>query len=334
GVTAEELPAKLTELWQFKVKAGMDGSPCVAGGVAFVTGQDGHIHAVDVATGKRKWKTEIGPSKASPAVKGESVYIGSEDGKFRRLDTATGREMWAFDTGGEITAAANFHGETILIPSHSGKLFALDRTGKKLWQYSADQPIYGSVAVMFGFAYLAGCDSKLHALDADNGERTDTFDLGGQTGVTPAMDGGVFVGTMANEFWAVDREGNPAGKPMRKLWSFKPPKGNGFQGSAAVTADVVVIGSDAGRVWGLDRVTGRPKWEFAAKGDFHASPVVAGNRVYAPSDRTLYVLDLATGKKVRELRLDGEVRGSPAVAGGCVFVATDNGTLYCFGSKD
>jgi outer membrane protein assembly factor BamB len=161
------------------------------------------------------------------------------------------------------------------------------------------------------------------------------FDLGGQTGATPAVHGGMFVGTMANEFWAVGWEGNTVGNTMRKLWMFKPPKGNGFQGSAAVTADVVVTGSDAGRVWGLDRKTGLPKWEFAAKGDFHGSPVVAGNRVYAAStDRALHVLELATGKRVQELRLDGEVRSSPAVAGGCVFVATDRGTLYCFGAKD
>ena len=106
-------------------------------------------------------------------------------------------------------------------------------------------------------------------------------------------------------------------------------------GSAAVTPDAVVIGAEDGRVWSLDRSTGKPRWDHLTRGGpVYGSPVVAGGRVYIGTEQRLYVLDAATGKKVQELPLDGDVRGSVAVAGGCVLVATDNGTLYAFGAKE
>ena len=330
GTVPDQLPDALAEKWVFKAGGDIDGSPCVAGGVAFVASRDEHLYAVDVPTGKQKWKTQIGTSKASPAVRGESVYVGNDEGVFRRLDFATGKELWRFDTGGEISAAANFHGENVLIASQSGRLYALNAAGRQVWEYTAEQPVHGGVAVVGDVVYLAACDSKVRSIDAKTGKPVGEFDLGGQTGATPAVAGGVvFVGTMANEFLAVDA------KTMKKGWAFKPPRGNGFQGSAAVTADAVVIGNDSGFVWALDRKTGLPKWDFAARGDTPGSPVVAGNRVYVACARQkLYVLDLATGKKVQEVEIGGEARGAVGVTGGCVFVATDAGTLHCFGKPE
>jgi outer membrane protein assembly factor BamB len=65
-----------------------------------------------------------------------------------------------------------------------------------------------------------------------------------------------------------------------------------------------------------------------------ASPVVVGQRVYAPSmDGTLYVLDLANGRQVQKIPLDGPIAASPAVADGRLVLGTTKGTVYCLGAK-
>ena len=116
-----------------KARDGFQGSPCVADDVVFAGSFDKHVHAIDVRTGKPIWKTAIGMTKASAAFHDGRVYVGNDLGKLVCLDARTGKEVWSFDTGGEITASASFYAETIFIPSQSGKITALDSSGRKLW---------------------------------------------------------------------------------------------------------------------------------------------------------------------------------------------------------
>jgi len=59
---------------------------------------------------------------------------------------------------------------------------------------------------------------------------------------------------------------------------------------------------------------------------------IAGGRVFVGSnDGRVYGLDLASGKKVWEYEAASPVTSSPAVATGEVVVATADGQVICFG---
>jgi ribosomal protein L4 len=63
-----------------------------------------------------------------------------------------------------------------------------------------------------------------------------------------------------------------------------------------------------------------------------SSPAIAGGRVFVGSnDGRVYGLDLASGKKVWEYEAASPVTSSPAVAKGKVVVATADGQVICFG---
>ena len=63
-----------------------------------------------------------------------------------------------------------------------------------------------------------------------------------------------------------------------------------------------------------------------------SSPASAGGRVFVGSnDGRVYGLDLASGKKVWEYEAASPVTSSPAVAKGKVVVATADGQVICFG---
>ena len=70
---------------------------------------------------------------------------------------------------GQITAAPNFDGDHVLIPTHNSTLYCLDKNGKKVWDFHIEGPIYGGVAVTDGKTFLAGCDSLMHVLDVKTG---------------------------------------------------------------------------------------------------------------------------------------------------------------------
>ena len=82
----------------------------------------------------------------------------------------------------------------------------------------------------------------------------------------------------------------------------------------------------------LEAKTGTPLWTFTTRARADSSPAIAGGRVFVGSnDGRVYGLDLASGKKVWEYEAASPVTSSPAVAKGKVVVATADGQVICFG---
>jgi outer membrane protein assembly factor BamB len=336
GVAADALPDRLAVRWQVKTgtdraTADIESTAAIVGGVVYVGAFDDHLRALDLATGREKWKLKTGAIKAPVGVHEGAVYAGNVDGVFYCVDAATGKERWKHDAQAEVTSGPNFTADGVLFGTQDETLHCLRRAdGKPKWTYQiSGGPVMGTPAVAAGRTFAAGCDSTLHVLDVATGKEQAAVSLDGQVGASAAVrDGRLYVGTMSAQVLAVDLAKAAA------AWTFEPAKRKQpFFASPAVTEKLVVVGSRDKRVYALDRATGQPVWEFATDGKVDSSPVVAGSRVYVGSqDGNLYVLELATGKEVQRVKLDGPVSASPAVAGGCLVIGTERGTVYCLGA--
>jgi outer membrane protein assembly factor BamB len=333
GVGTAKLPDQLEERWTFKTGDTIEGAPVVVGGVVYVASLDKHLYAIELATGKQKWKVKLGPAKASPSVKGDRIYLGDLDGKFYCVNTADGKVVWTFEAEGEIQASANFHGTNIIFGSHDSSLYCLDQNGKKVWDTKVDGPINAAAAVVGDRTFATGCsDGILHVIDATNGKELGTIDLGGQAVATAAVVGDrVYLSMVSNQVVAADW------KTMKRIWAFEAPKRQmPFYSSAAVANGLVVSGSRDKKIYAINAKTGEEVWNFVTDGQVDSSPVVIGDRVYIgclSGDGNFYVLDLKTGKKIQELNLDSAVTGSVGVGADCILVGSDKGTLYCLGKK-
>jgi outer membrane protein assembly factor BamB len=335
GVASSSLPADLVVRWKFKTKDSIEAAVAIVAGVVYAGSCDEHLYALDLATGKEKWKVKLGAIKAAPSYKDGSVYVGTEDGLFFRLDAATGKELWKYDTDSEITSSANFVGDRVLFGASNSILYCLDAGGKVAWKFRIEGgPVNGSptVAAVAGKrTFVGGCDSKLHIIDVDNGKEVAAVDLGGQTGATAAVAGDqVFIGTM--------QPGNVQAVNWKKAevqWVFEPTRSGEFYSSPAVTDKLVILGNRDRHVYALDRTKGELVWEFPTRKRVDGSPVVVGDRVIVgSSDGHLYVLDLAKGKELRKFELGRSIVASPAVAEGCLVIGTLDGVLYCLGKKE
>ena len=81
--------------------------------------------------------------------------------------------------------------------------------GKPFWKHSIADQIRCSPTVARGpqgdRVFLAGCDGKLHVLDAATGAAITAVPIDGPTGTTPAASGDrVFFGTEGGAFFAID----------------------------------------------------------------------------------------------------------------------------------
>src|SRR5580704_4032059 len=269
GVGAAKLPDQLDERWTFKSGDTIEGAPVVVGEVVYFASLDKHLYAVDLATGKQKWKVKLGPAKASPSVKGNRIYLGDLDGKFYCVSTADGKVIWTFEAEGEIQASANFHGNNIIFGSHDSSLYCLNENGKKVWDTKVDGPINAAAAVVGDRTFATGCsDGILHVIDAKNGKELGTIDLGGQAVATAAVvDERVYLSMVSNQVVAADW------KTMKSIWAFEAPKRQmPFYSSAAVVNGMVVAGSRYKKIYAINAKTGEEVWNFVTDGQVDASP--------------------------------------------------------------
>jgi len=336
GVAASALPDKLEVLWTFSTKDAIEGTPAIADGVVYVGSFDKYLRAIDLLTGKEKWRYETGEVKSPAAVRDGKVYIGNLDGVLHCVDAAKGAKIWTFQTPNqmEISSGVSFADGKLYFGCADESLYCLSEKGKQLWTFRVQGgPVMATPAIAHNRTFVAGCDSTLHVLDATEGKELASVELGGQIGATAAVAGDrLYVGTMSpSTVLGVDW------KQAKVAWTFEPEKTRqAFYSSPAVTENLVVIGCRDRHVRALDRATGKEIWDFVAAGQVDCSPVVVGNRVVVGAkDRngSLYVLGLAKGMQLAKIELDGAILGSPAVADGKVVIGTEKGTVYCLGSK-
>ena len=101
GIAAVAPPSTLKVIWSVQVGDVVESSPAVAGGVAYVGVGNGDLVALELATGKVRWKysTKNLIGESSPAVGTEAVYIGDLDGIVHAVDLRDGKPIWTFKTG-------------------------------------------------------------------------------------------------------------------------------------------------------------------------------------------------------------------------------------------
>lgn len=147
----------------------------------------------------------------------------------------------------------------------------------------------------------------------------------------PAVDaatGLVVVGTRDAYLRALHPDGS-------LLWEFKA--GAGFEAPALVEGDTVYAGSLDGRLYALEKATGKERWRYDAREELGSRPVAAGGLVYVTTlQDTLLALDAKTGAWKWNQRRENAGRftirgaGGPAVANGTVYAGFSDGVVAAF----
>jgi outer membrane protein assembly factor BamB len=269
-------------------------SPVIAGGTVFFGSGDGHLYALDAASGELRWKFKTGDVvHASPAYSGGTLYFGSWDSWFYAVDAATGKEKWRFHGG-----------EDALIHNQVG--------------------FQSSPAVVNGVVYTGCRDSNVYALDAATGqEKWRVNNQGSWVNSSPAVAGGkVYFGTSDSSlFHAVDAAtGKPVFKQQLKAYVFSSP---------SVAGDVVYLGILNGTMEARDRESGELLWTFqteASKRNLNWILTSEGKF----NQQMFYQSNWNEGPIVatdRQFAI-GAIFSAPLVAGGVVYVGSADGSLY------
>lgn len=234
-------------------------SPVLTGRTIVIGGQDGIVYALDLATGRVKWRGKTnGKVRGTPAISDGVVVAGSWDGRVYAFDLATGSEQWVHRTAGDTMNL---------------KAFGYDR-----------RAIQGSPAISGGQVFIGSRDGGLYGLDFRTGERQWRATHRGSwvVGSATAEPGRVTVGSSDGHFiHAVD----PA--TGQDIWRLET--GMNVLASPLRVADALVIGlyhteGAGGGVWALDAATGAVRWKLNLDAAVMSSPVAADGELYVGTE--------------------------------------------------
>ena len=317
--------------WRFRMSNDVWGTPVVADGLLYVTSFE--VHALDVATGRRQFKTR--EVAWSMAVSGGRIHASDGPGLYA-LSARDGSEHWRQAADGWVYALRADRG-TVVTGTRGGGVQAWEAaTGERLWELSGAQtdfetPEAGPV-IKAGTVYVWG-DGRLYALDARTGSERWSYPVGdsSMTGgvpvrLLPADDGVVYVSAGSRVF-ALDAAGGA------ERWRFDAPAAflcpPAFVPGAAIAGGGVYLADYLGTVYALDAVNGHDRWRIATESRQSTEPVVvADGLVHLGSGSALYTLDAVSGTPRWRFATGGEVVGAPVVADGRVHFGSADHCLY------
>jgi eukaryotic-like serine/threonine-protein kinase len=166
------------------------------GGQIQSTGQD-FLHALELETGKSKWKYQASSSIIGPPAIGNGlVYFGSSDGWFYALDAVTGKEEWKVQLPCRIASQpvvdkekVYFQATDVTFDKGIYKVYALDAfTGKEQWNFTTigDNLINIPSVVYQGMLYVSG--GSLYSIDTQTGKEVWSYPSWGKIPFTIAND--------------------------------------------------------------------------------------------------------------------------------------------------
>jgi outer membrane protein assembly factor BamB len=127
-------PSSGAELWRVNgLGSDMAPSPILAGGFVIACKVNADVLAIrpngsgDVTKTHIAWtSTDGAPDVPSPVVVGNRLYLLGGGGLLRCCDVANGKELWAHDFGEEFYSSPALAGNTIIMITRKGVLFAVE----------------------------------------------------------------------------------------------------------------------------------------------------------------------------------------------------------------
>ena len=259
--------------------------------------------------------------KSSPTVTADSIYLGDEEGTLHALDRATGKKRWTFSTSAEIVSSVSIYQDKLVFGSHDNCLYCLKSAdGGQVWKFVTQGPVNCTPAIVGSSTFVTGCDEHLRVIDIGTGTEQTDIPLGTYLIASPAVvDNVLFVGTYASEVVAIDWKMKEkvwtykdpqrefpyhasaavtddyviAGSRDKRLHCIDRKTGKGVwvfetrgkvDSSAVVVKDRVFFGSTDGNLYGVTLKDGKEVFRHTDGRPFSASPAVGQGRLVIGSE--------------------------------------------------
>src|SRR6266536_349123 len=298
-------------------------------GLVVVGTRDGWLHARD-PDGARIWDFEAGGRfEAAPRIDADVAYAGSSDGRLYAVELTTGRLRWKYDAQEEVGTTPVVAAGLVLVMTLQDTLVAVDvKTGAWKWHHRRESregfTIRGAanVIVSGGLAIGAYSDGTVAALDVVTGtvkwERKvapagDFVDVDGLR----AEGGRLYAAAYSGAIYGLDVQTG------HQLWEAKIPAA-----SRLALGGGTLVAVTATQVIGIGPQDGTTRWTLPLEGVPAGDPVILGGRAAVPNTKGLLWIDASSGRLLRVFNPGTGVSAPPGWRGGRIYVLSNAGDLF------
>jgi outer membrane protein assembly factor BamB len=300
----------------------------------------------DAATGKQRWQRQLvatghtvcnpfgGVAIPTPASDGRRIFVFYSSNDLACFDL-DGNLQWYRGLGYEYSHARNDSGmgssplvigDTVIVQmENQGESLAtgLDaQTGETRWTQNREHtatwtsPLRLPGKTPADDAVLLQSRSRLTALEPHSGRKLWDYEGDCHTMATGTVgDGCIYLA--ADGLCAL--RSDPAGRGVKLVWHEK--RLHPAACSPIVQAGKIYVIKPPGILVCADAATGQTTWQLRLEGQMWATPVLAGDRLYAVNYAGLVqVVKLGDkGKLLGTAQIDKEILACPAVADGAIY---------------
>ncbi len=224
--------------------------------------------------------------------------------------------LWSFDAGGPIAAQVTTTDDeqTFFVVTLSGRVSAVDRTGRSRWSLELGERIYSSPLVLAD-RILFGTDADQFVAVSHTGKLLWKFQTDADADTSALGVGSLAVFAAGKRVYALDSAGIVKWRYQTRRKVFSSP--------SLTTEQQIVFGAQDGHVYALS-LTGSELWQTDVGGHVDAAPAGGPEgSVFVGSDAQEVAKLDAKGRLVWKCNVGGYVRGSLTVArNGDIIVGT------------
>ncbi len=252
-----KFPDKPALLWSYDAPDAVESTATIIKDTAFIGCKDGTLLALNIITGKLKWKWKTdGGISSSPLYLNNRIYFGDENGIFHAVNLE-GKEIWKYTTEDKIISSANTDGTNIFFGSYDNNLYCINQEGKKVWSLKTDAQVHCSPCIAENKVIIAGCDGNIRIIDSKTGKQKYAIKIDGNISASPAYyQGIVYIGTLNGDYLAANIN---TGKLM---WKKRDKESGSIYSSAAVNEQLVIFADRNGKITVLSRKNGQMIFQY------------------------------------------------------------------------
>jgi len=186
------------KVWLIETGDRVNATPAIGNGLAFVSGCDARLRAIDVGTGKEKFGVDLESlAPGSPALLPDRVIIGTDGGRVLAIAADGSKTLWTYS---DVKDAAMVYSSPavadgiVVFGARDRQVHALDvQSGQKKWTFGTRGEVNSSPAIAGDKVYVGSRDKKLYVLDLKTGKKLDEFQASRGIESSPALGQGVVV---------------------------------------------------------------------------------------------------------------------------------------------
>lgn len=251
-------------IWRFKADGFLPSGPELGDETISVRDERNTIYVLDT-DGRMIFKTTPADLVTTPVREIHSrIYFGCGNGRIAALDVQkNGQPSWEYDAGATVRSGPIFVGSLIVFGTDSGRVQALDDSGKPVWTFAARGPVRIDPAAADGRIYVATEDRYLYCLAAATGKEKWVLRLAGALVTPPRPSGGLVI------FAASDSVAYGLKVHNGEIAWWQPIPSRVVHG-LLVADGIVLVSSSSPDVVGFNAKAGFPTGSYRAAGDLRA----------------------------------------------------------------